>query len=261
MAREQLPGLLGADSALDVGLGEVSDHRYEGDQGGEGGDLGEGAGKVYNIVSERAQYNGSGDPTAGALHGLVGADAGSELALTEGFADEVGAGVGGEDGHEGVEDPVPALEEVSEKDEVSERPGYKVYTDAAPHEGIYEADTLLRLEGQDGEAEDSQGYGQHRLHKFAKERCFYQERRRQCHTDEGTGRTPTHPEEEVELQGSCHDYDGDCDGDQGVAEPDYGENDRKADRCGEDAQEEVGGAGRRGALRLMFTLTPSRVSG
>ncbi len=175
MTREELAGLLGAYSAFEVGLGEVSRHRYEGHYGGESGDGGEGAGEVHNVVDEGAQNDGGGDSTPSTFHGLVGADAGGEFALPNGFTDEVSTGVGGEDGYEGVEDPVPTLGEVPEKDEVSQGPSDQEGSETAPHYGANEAQGLMLFQVEDAEAEGDGCGGEHGEDYCIEEYDAYQE--------------------------------------------------------------------------------------
>ena len=119
MPREQLARLLGPDSSLEVGLGEVSQHGHQGNDGGEDDYRGEGAGEAHEGMGQCAEDDRSGDATSRTLDRLVGADPGSELVSAYGLADEVCTGVGGEYCGEGIEDPVSAFGEVSEEDEVA----------------------------------------------------------------------------------------------------------------------------------------------
>ena len=119
MPREQLARLLGPDASLEVGLGEVSQHGNQGNDGGEDDYRGKGAGEAHEGVGQCAEDDRSSDATSRTLHRLVGADAGSELVSAYGLAYEVCAGVGGEYCGEGIEDPVSAFGEVSEEDEVA----------------------------------------------------------------------------------------------------------------------------------------------
>ena len=65
---------------------------------------------------------------------------------------------------------------------------------------------------------------------------------------------PAHREQEIELKDSCNYYCSHDYGDDGVAEPDDGEDDGQGDKCGQDSEQEVAVAGRGDTFGLMFTL-------
>ena len=127
-------------------------------------------------MGQCAEYDCSGDAASRTLHCLIGADPGSELVPAYGLTDEVRTGVGGEYRGEGIEDPVSAFGEVSEKDEVAERPRYQEGAQATPHHGADELQLLALLQVEDAKAEDYGGGGKHRQDHLGEKRSAHQEK-------------------------------------------------------------------------------------